>query len=126
MFHIKYINIKNALVPTNFYYTNLFIVPEWLPPSAMMTSSGVSFTNIQEPKSHQKFLREKKTNGSDQQPQPASLNPNRASYPGPATTITSTDLSAMSSSSTSSSGERLNGTDGKVCTMCDLHDFGLT
>ena len=81
----------------------------------MMTSSGVSFTNIQEPKSHQKFLREKKTNGSGQQPQPASLNPNRASYPGPAAsaTMTSTDLSAMSSSSTSSSGERLNGTDGK-------------
>ena len=94
----------------------IFIVPEWVPPSAMMTSSGVSFTNIQEPKSHQKFLREKKTNGSGQQPQPASLNPNRASYPGPAasTTMTSTDLSsAMSSSSTSSSGERLNGTDGK-------------
>ena len=81
----------------------------------MMTSSGVSFTNIQEPKSHQKFLREKKTNGSGQQPQPASLNPNRASYPGPAAsaTMTSTDLSAMSSSSTSSSGERLNGTDGE-------------
>lgn len=93
----------------------IFIVPEWVPPSAMMTSSGVSFTNIQEPKSHQKFLREKKTNGSGQQPQPASLNPNRASYPGPAAsaTMTSTDLSAMSSSSTSSSGERLNGTDGK-------------
>ena len=119
MFHRKeyytnnkiYITIKNALVPTLL----LFIVSEWMPPSAMMTSSGVSFTNIQEPKSHQKFLREKKTNGSGQQPQPASLNPNRASYPGPAAsaTMTSTDLSAMSSSSTSSSGERLNGTDGK-------------
>ena len=72
----------------------------------MMTASGVSFTNIQAPKCHQKILREKKKNGS----QP-SLNPNRASYPGPAT-MTSSDL-AMSSSSTSSSGERLNGTDGK-------------
>lgn len=76
---------------------------EWTQP-AMMTASGVSFTNIQAPKSHQKILRDKKTNGSSQ---PAALNPNRASYPGPVSMTSST----MSSSSTSSSGERLNGTD---------------
>ena len=85
---------------------NVFL--EWTTPSPMMTASGVSFTNIQAPRSHQKILREKKKN--DGGGQPAALNPNRASYPGPpASSMTS---STMSSSSTSSSGERLNGTDG--------------
>ena len=87
---------------------NVFL--EWTTPSPMMTASGVSFTNIQAPRSHQKILREKKKNDGGGGGQPAALNPNRASYPGPpASSMTS---STMSSSSTSSSGERLNGTDG--------------
>lgn len=84
---------------------------EWPPQSkiVMHTSHGVSFTNIQAPKSH---LREQK-NG-----QKPGQNPNRASYPGPCPMTTSCEAVSSSlvmstSSSTSSSGERLNtmGTD---------------
>lgn len=80
-----------------------------------MTHSGVSFTTIQAPRSHQKILREKK-NGGGTKP---SLNPNRASYPGSlvtSTTEASSSLVMSTTSSTSSSGERLStaGTDGNT------------
>lgn len=79
-----------------------------------MTNSGVSFTTIQAPRSHQKILREKK-NGGTVKP---SLNPNRASYPGSLVTSAATEASLVMSttSSTSSSGERLStaGTDGNT------------
>ena len=83
------------------------------PPQCLAAPLDLSFTTIQAPKSHSKILREKKKNVPK-----ASLNPNRASYPcvGSSSGVMTSDL-VMSSSSTSSSGERLSGlgTDGKYC-----------
>ena len=89
--------------------------------SSKTTAYGVSFTKIHSPRSHHKILREKK-NGAGASGTKPSLNPNRASYPGSLTSDQPQSLvmSTTSSSSTSSSGERLStvGTDGKVILFC--------